>query len=126
MFALMRSGARYGILIFGWGSCSACDALQACRNWEEVAALRDDIARGIRWFESAGDALAYVREHDWSLEWTWSMMGPRRKGAPWIRTPHVKFHGLWCNLKWGPRKAQYWRFITLPAPRSRQQAYFYL
>lgn len=26
------SNSRYGILTFGWGSCSGCDALQSCED----------------------------------------------------------------------------------------------
>src|SRR5262249_9459299 len=34
-------GQRYGMLIFGWGSCSGCDALQACSSVQEVQELMD-------------------------------------------------------------------------------------
>lgn len=65
---LLRDGARYGVLIFGWGSCSGCDSLQACGSYEEVEALRDALAQSIRWFESADEAAEYFRSKDWSTE----------------------------------------------------------
>lgn len=36
----------------GYGSCSVCDALQACETYEEVLELRDDLKRKIRKFYS--------------------------------------------------------------------------
>ena len=38
---LFRDVSRYGILIFGWGSCSGCDSLQACESLEDVEKLRN-------------------------------------------------------------------------------------
>ena len=31
---------KYGFLVFGWGSCSGCDALQACQSKKEVLTVR--------------------------------------------------------------------------------------
>jgi hypothetical protein len=96
-FALVRAGTRVGILIFGWGSCAGCDALASCETWEDVAALRYDIARGIRWFMSAAEALAYIQQHDWTLEWSWKMVKSRRKKTGvWIHTP-PSWHAYDCK-----------------------------
>lgn len=56
---------RFGILIFGWGSCSGCDALQACDSYEDIERLRANTGNQIRWFDSAEEALEWVRFHDW-------------------------------------------------------------
>lgn len=32
-YILLEDDGRYGYLSFGWGSCSGCDALQAC-SWK--------------------------------------------------------------------------------------------
>ncbi len=29
---MIRRGARFGMVRVGWGSCSGCDALEACHN----------------------------------------------------------------------------------------------
>lgn len=65
-----KSG-RIGYLTFGWGSCSGCDALQACTNWEDVANLYNDLEASIQWFPDKAAALKYFSEKDWSLDWSW-------------------------------------------------------
>lgn len=51
---------RYGVLTFGWGSCSGCDALESCSSQEEVNNLQDDLERGIKWFYSISDVKEYL------------------------------------------------------------------
>lgn len=66
---LYDNDGRIGFLVFGWGSCSGCDALQACDNIEEVQELCDDLQRRIEWFNSKEDALKWAKEKDWETEW---------------------------------------------------------
>lgn len=61
---LFRKEGRYGFLCFGWGSCSGCDALQACGSIEDVEDLRKELHRSITW-GNAAESLKYVKEHDW-------------------------------------------------------------
>lgn len=62
---LLRSAdGRLGILEYGWGSCSGCDALQACDTVEEVNDLRDSLFESIKWFDSATACLEYVKSKD--------------------------------------------------------------
>lgn len=66
---LLRQGDEYGILIFGWGSCSGCDALEACYgNLQELTMLRDDLYSSITWRER-GAMVEYLTSKDFSLEW---------------------------------------------------------
>ena len=60
---------EYGLLIFGWGSCSGCDALQACSSWKEVTELRDGMADATLWLPKK-EMLSYLRTHDWDGDWT--------------------------------------------------------
>lgn len=69
---------RWGIVIIGWGSCSGCDALQACRSAQEVAELRDDIASIVHWEPTAEDLLRYVLTKDWELGWAWHSDATRK------------------------------------------------
>lgn len=62
---------RYGILIFGWGSCSGCDSLQGCSSFEELEELRKELHNDITWKDSDKDMLQYMTEKDWELEWCW-------------------------------------------------------
>ena len=68
---LYKSGAAYGWLQFGWGSCSGCDWLQACGSWEEVQELADQLENGVKWFGSAFDALVFFNTHDWEGDYSW-------------------------------------------------------
>ena len=61
---------QYGILIFGWGSCSGCDALQACDSYNEIDSLRNSLESSIQW-DSLKNTLRYLDEHDWAGDYTW-------------------------------------------------------
>ncbi|QSQ10590.1 hypothetical protein H0A61_03000 [Koleobacter methoxysyntrophicus] len=67
---LFKDGNRYGLLIFGWGSCSGCDALQACSSYEEIDELRQQLHNDIKW-GTAEELLEYIQGKDWELEWAW-------------------------------------------------------
>ena len=60
---------QYGILVFGWGSCSGCDALQACDNYNQIEQLRNALHSEIRW-DSASGQLKYFLEHDWTGDYS--------------------------------------------------------
>ena len=68
---LLENGERYGILVFGWGSCSGCDALDACSSLAEVRELRKDIYERIVW-GNAEETLSYLRNHDWRGDFSWN------------------------------------------------------
>jgi hypothetical protein len=67
---LFKNGDQYGLLIFGWGSCSGCDALQACDTFKEIEELREGLNNDIKWDTREG-LLKYIEEKDWELEWSW-------------------------------------------------------
>jgi hypothetical protein len=68
---LLKQGESFGILTFGWGSCSGCDALQgACDDGRDaVIALRDGLWESIIWKDSAEDMIEYLKAKDWSLDY---------------------------------------------------------
>lgn len=66
---LLRDGARYGYLTFGWGSCSGCDSLEACGTVADVRALWTSLRDSIRWFDSAAEAAEFFRTHDWASDY---------------------------------------------------------
>lgn len=68
---LYDNDGKIGVLIFGWGSCSGCDALQACENMEEVQELCNSLQDDIKWFDSKEEALEWANEKDWAAEWFW-------------------------------------------------------
>ncbi len=68
---LYRNGKKVGYLNFGWGSCSGCDALQACSDIEEVQELFEGLVNDVKWFDSKKEALEYFKNKDWELEYSW-------------------------------------------------------
>lgn len=64
LFREVKTG-RYGYLMFGWGSCSGCDALLRCETYAEVDELIESTYNSIRWFDSIPEALKFFREHEW-------------------------------------------------------------
>lgn len=68
---LYRDGSRYGWLQFGWGSCSGCDALQACDSMAEVQELMDNLHDEIRWFDNKEEAVKFFETHDWEGDYSW-------------------------------------------------------
>lgn len=67
---IYRNGDQYGMLIFGWGSCSGCDSLQACESMKEIAELRDSLHGQIKW-DSLRGLHDYITGKDWELEYSW-------------------------------------------------------
>lgn len=59
----------YGILIFGWGSCSGCDALQACNSYEDLDALIDQMRAKVIW-GTKPQTIAFLKGHDWEGDYT--------------------------------------------------------
>lgn len=64
-YLLYRDGSRYGFLRLGYGSCSACDALQGCESYREIQEYADGVELSVNWFESASEALHWFESHDW-------------------------------------------------------------
>lgn len=70
-YLLRRADGTYGVLVISWGSCSGCDALQACGSYEDIDALRTGILRDIRWTGDAAATLAYITSEDRQLSSGW-------------------------------------------------------
>ena len=68
--ALLQKDNLYGLLQFGWGSCSGCDALQGCNNINELVELYEDLRNSIRWI-SKEEMLKFFKEHDWEGGHSW-------------------------------------------------------
>lgn len=68
---LYHDGKRFGWLQFGWGSCSGCDALQACNSVEEVQELMDELHNSIMWFDGPEEAIKFFESHDWEGDYSW-------------------------------------------------------
>lgn len=67
---LYQDGERFGLLLFGWGSCSGCDGLQACSSKAEVEELARGLEAQVKWLPRS-EMAAYMRAKDWDLESVW-------------------------------------------------------
>lgn len=65
---VFRDENRFGFLIFGWGSCSGCDALLACKNFDDIEKLIDSLINSIKWFDSYSEVIDYFTNKDFDLE----------------------------------------------------------
>jgi hypothetical protein len=52
---LLQQGANYGIMRYGWGSCSGCDAYEGCNNRGDLQELQEDMWRNTTWYRSASE-----------------------------------------------------------------------
>lgn len=72
-YLIIKNDDKYGYINFGWGSCSGCDALQACTNIHEVQELMDRLYLSIEWFDSLDALKEYFKETDWPLKYEYSI-----------------------------------------------------
>ena len=75
---LYKDGERIGYLQFGWGSCSGCDALQACNSIFEIQTLMDNLRDSVKWFMNRAEALEWFKTHNWELDYSWHEDNQRR------------------------------------------------
>ena len=68
---LYDNNGKIGHLVFGWGSCSGCDALQACDDYEELQELCNELENDIKWFDNKKEALEWFKAHDWEGDYSW-------------------------------------------------------
>ena len=59
----------YGLLVFGWGTCHVCDALQGCNSYNEIGELIEDLYNSIKRFNTAEVAFWYIAEKPWENEY---------------------------------------------------------
>jgi len=70
---IFKLDAEYGYLTFGWGSCSGCDALYACKNAKDYENLRQELFNQIQWHETLTDLKEWFKEHDFKGDFSfWS------------------------------------------------------
>lgn len=75
---LYEKDGKYGYLIFGWGSCSGCDALQGCSTIAEIQDVLDSMVNDIKWFDSLSVLQEYFKSKDWGLEYAWHAQETKR------------------------------------------------
>jgi hypothetical protein len=71
---LVQGKKGFGLLIFGWGSCSGCDAYEAADYGDDankqLKELGDELVQGIQWFDTIEAAEDYITTgKDWEGTW---------------------------------------------------------
>jgi hypothetical protein len=67
-YYLFENDGQYGLLIFGWGSCSGCDALEAVYDdYDQIVALRDNLYNSIQW-KTHTEMVQYINAKDFNGE----------------------------------------------------------
>ncbi len=67
---LFERQGEFGYLQFGWGSCSGCDALEACDSPAEWESLANQMEAETKWMPKA-EMLAWFKTHDWKGDYSW-------------------------------------------------------
>ena len=60
----------YGFLNFGWGSCSVCDALQACESYADIGKVIQTLESQIK-RDTREELLKFFKSHDWAGDYGW-------------------------------------------------------
>lgn len=68
---ILEHDSKFGWLNFGWGSCSGCDALQACTTHKDIDLLINDLKNSIKWFDTLDSLKQYFSTKDWALDYSW-------------------------------------------------------
>ena len=74
-FVLFKNESSYGILVFGWGSCSGCDMLQMCRTYDELSELQTRLFDSISWYSTLKECQESMINEDSELQWYGSSNG---------------------------------------------------
>lgn len=60
---------RIGLLVFGYGSCSGCDAWEGAESASDRLEVLTRIVGLIKWFDDLAAMKAYLASNDPELEW---------------------------------------------------------
>ena len=69
MFYIFKKDGRYGFLTIGYGSCSGCDALEACQSISDLYDLQASLRNDIVWFSTLEKLKFYVLSENTELQW---------------------------------------------------------
>jgi hypothetical protein len=90
---IVESAGRYGYVSVSYGSCSGCDALQACESVRQLQDLCDGIEGSVKWFDSP-DALAeWFSSRDWEVQVGYDYNGELKTFVEAVKTRFVS----WCT-----------------------------
>jgi hypothetical protein len=98
-----KDTGQFGFITFGWGSCSGCDALQACDTVKDLEELRDSLVDGVAW-NTLKAVTGEIQAKDWS---TLSDGQDQARMADTARgRPRISRHGAGAPAAADHRRAQ--------------------
>lgn len=68
-FMIVKENGKWGLLVFGYGSCSGCDALEACSTYEDLNRVRISLYNNIFWADSSRELFKALMTKDWKRFW---------------------------------------------------------
>lgn len=91
---LSNDKGQYAVTVFGYGSCSGCDALQSCDTWQEVEAMSEAAVARLDWKESKSIVFQemYDKMLDDDRKGDWYMFDPDFK--EWVNTTLKEWAGV--------------------------------
>ena len=63
-YVVLKKDKKYGLLVFGWGSCSGCDALQGSESYEDIGKLIEMFESSVLWFDTLDELKQHVTNRD--------------------------------------------------------------
>lgn len=111
-FLLKGHDGRFGFMVFGFGSCSGCDALQGCKTIEELDYLITALLSGVRWFQSLDDCIHFMQHTEpllpmESTDWLWESLGDALNNWYFSDAEFKVFRAICAGYYWGVKKAGY-------------------
>lgn len=70
-YYLLKKDNEYGYLCVSWGSCSGCDALQACNTFADLQNLVSKLEVSVVWQDSWESMLNWILARDWESKIEW-------------------------------------------------------
>ena len=66
-YVLVRDleSTKFGVLNYGYGSCSGCDLLEAAKSVKDLEDIRDGFRNAVELFDSPKDLLARIEDPKW-------------------------------------------------------------
>lgn len=64
---------QFAMTVFGYGSCSGCDALEGAETWEDIEVMADSFSSNLTWFNSPQEVYeaAAAAEAEEAAKYSW-------------------------------------------------------
>lgn len=70
-YFLLKNNEKYGYLSITYGSCSGCDVLKGCSDYNQLQNLVNKLEVSIVWQDSFKDMEKWISQRDWESVIDW-------------------------------------------------------